>query len=118
MMPDYAAAHESFRMAVMFHGVALLPKLRALTRDQLHETIGSASRYMVERPLFCVPHVNTREHVLPHLPAPMSGAQVVAAAVFGLYVALGENDELAGPLVENWPVREALAIAGPRNVAA
>ncbi len=107
------AQHTALRMAVMWHGVAFLPRLRALPRAELHRACTQASDLSGERVLHMAPDAASQEFELPAFPwhRRLSGAQVIAVMVFGLWVLCDEREELCSGLVEAWPVRDAMVLS-------
>lgn len=110
---------EALKMAVLWHGVAFLPKLRELPRAQLQQACDQASALSGERVLHVQPDASSQEFELVTFPwhKKLSGAQVIAVMVFGLWVLMGEREEMCSALVEAWPIRDALILA-PRSGAA
>lgn len=94
--------------AVMFHGAAMLPRLRTMPREQVQKVAQEAGDislgyplHMAGRKTFMVPSWGEKE---------LSGMQVVALMVFGLWVLCGEREEMCSALVESWPIREAVLL--------
>jgi len=108
---------EALKMAVLWHGVAFLPALRALPREQLQAACDQASALSGEHVLHMRPDASTQQFELTAFPwkNKLSGAQIIAVLVFGLFVLCGEREEMCSGLVEAWPIREALILA-PRSI--
>src|SRR5690349_652955 len=97
-------------MAVMWHGVEMLPKLRSLAIVRLNEVTYQAARISEQQPL----HLCQEPQFVIRAWEPgkkLTGGQVIALMVFGLWVTCGENEELAAALADKWPVREAVKLA-------
>ncbi len=109
---------EALKMAVMWHGVAFLPALRALPYDQLKQACDQASALSGERVLHMQPDASSQEFELAAFPwkTKLSGAQVIAVMVFGLWVSMGEREGMCSALVEAWPIRDALILA-PKSIS-
>lgn len=98
------------RMAVMWYGAGFLPKLRVLPIDDLEKVLKEAGDcsmrsplHLMHKPEFSVPSWSEEK---------LTGGQVIALMVFGLFVRLGEREKLAGPLMNSWPeIRQALVLA-------
>lgn len=108
---------EALKMAVLWHGVAFLPKLRTLPVDQLRAACNQASDLSGVRVLHMRPDAASQEFELPAFPwhSKLSGAQVITIMVFGCWVLCGEREELCSGLVEAWPIRDALTLSPTPN---
>lgn len=97
----------------MWHGAALLPMLRAIPAVNLIEATDQASAISQTVPLHMQPYASDRRFEIPALEAgkKYSGCQVIAIMVFGLWVMCGEDEAKAGPLIDSWPIREAIFLA-------
>lgn len=107
----------ALKCAIMWHGVAFLPRLRAMPFEQLRLACTQASDLSGERVLHMRPDAASQEFELLAFPwhRKLSGAQVIAVMVFGLWVLCGEREEMCSGLVEAWPIRDALFLA-PRPI--
>lgn len=97
--------------AVMFHGASMLPRLRTMTRKEVSDLSLQACVHNMEFPL----HMATAKDkfdVPLWSDKPLSGAQVIALMVTSLWMLCNEDEHLCGPLVERWPIREMVALAG------
>jgi hypothetical protein len=104
------AGTEAAKAAVCFYGVDLLPRLRALEREQLAALAREASEISCTTPL----HMASGPHRLEGWEGELTGLQVVALMVFGLYVLQLENPDLCEPLMEAWPIADVLFLVdGP-----
>lgn len=99
--------------AVLFHGAAMLPALRAMSFEERRDFLIELNEHGNEIPL----HEILTGKELKQLSFPswcggaqQSGPQVIALMVFGLWVQMGEQAELCSSLCEVWPVREAVAL--------
>ena len=104
----------ALKMAVMWHGAAILPTLRALSFEKRRQIMREVTEVSGELPL----HVALSQAELARLSFPswrdgaqLSGAQTMALMVFCLWVQMGERDEHVGSLCEFWPVKEAVLLA-------
>lgn len=96
--------------AIMMHGAAVLPRLRTISETVLANILSETNTVNMSTPLhlagsqpqFIVPSWTTEK---------LTGAQVLALMVFSLWVACGEREEQARPLLQAWPIREAVLIA-------
>lgn len=100
--------------AVMWHGAAILPRLRAMDWKQVQAVANQAAEHSLEFPLhmagpkdkFKVPLWSDKE---------LSGAQVIALMVFSLWVLCGEQEEMCSGLVEVWPIKETVFLCKQPN---
>jgi hypothetical protein len=108
------ASHDFFKMAVMYYGAAYLPRLRELRKaGTLDLSLDAASAYSLEHPLHYKrdPEFSVVGFENEGVKGKLTGGQVTAIMVFGLWVKTGENEKLAGPLMAAWPIKEALVLA-------
>ena len=96
--------------AVMWYGIGQLPRLRNMSLDDLKRLTQECSEICQENPLhmtgsqaFTVNTWNSEK--------PLTGCQIIALMVFGLWVMMGEDEEMCSGLVEAWPIREAVFLA-------
>ena len=97
--------------AVVFHGASMLPRLRTMTRKEIDAAAQQARVHSMEFPL----HMATAKDkfdVPLWSDQSLSGAQAIALMVASLWMLCNEDDRLCGPLVERWPIREMVALAG------
>ncbi|HEX6749887.1 MAG TPA: hypothetical protein VF092_21520 [Longimicrobium sp.] len=97
---------EAARAAVGFYGVQILPRLRAMDPDVRRKMLVEAKSLSGEVTL----QHSRGPHRLPGWDAPLSGLQVVTIMVFGLFVELGERQDLCEPLMETWPIADTLLL--------
>jgi hypothetical protein len=102
---------EAAKAAVCFYGVDILPKLRAMDRRARRKLLKRAGRLCLRTPL----QYSRGPHTFPEWPwGGLSGLQVVAVMVFGLWVEQFERPALCAPLMEAWPIAEVLFLVdGP-----
>lgn len=102
---------ESLHMAVMYHGVSMLPRLRKMNPQELMRVMKEADNYSAHNPLhLCA--AEKRFSVNSWSDKPLSGAQVIALLVYGLWVSVGENEERASGLLSDWSeIKLAVALA-------
>lgn len=99
--------------SVMFHGAAMLPRLRGLSFDQLRTIADEAGVPCCEFPLWMQPYASEKRFLIPAWgESKLSGCQLVALIVFTLWVMVGEREDMASSLCETWPIKEAVAMAG------
>ncbi|SRR5258707_14519 len=94
---------------IVFYGAAYLPRLRAMPRDQVRTIAEQASEqsdqaplHQSHEPIFQVPAWEPDKR--------LTGGQVITLLVLSLWVLCGENEQVAAPLVEAWPIREILVL--------
>ena len=115
------SAVELFHMSVMCYGVGMIPALRGMSNETLDALILQARAESLVHPLDMCPEA---QFVLPtNGSTKLTGAEVTAILVFGLWVRWGENESqqmglgtpeesLAGMLLSDWPeINEALLLA-------
>jgi hypothetical protein len=107
----FNSQNESLHMAVMYHGVAMLPKLRRMSAKELMIVMHEAEEHSAHAPLHLCDG-EKRFTVNSWSDSPLSGAQVIALLVYGLWVSVGENEELASGLLSDWSeIKLAVALA-------
>ncbi len=115
-MPDHD--HDVWHQAVMWHGVGMLPGLREMSWADRKQMLLEADEHNNKEPLF---FCKKPQFLVPtwttHL---LTGGQVCALLVFGLWVQVGEREEMCGSLVHDWPeIKIACALVGaPQAMAA
>lgn len=104
--PEYDWSRETWRQAVMWHGAAMLPSLRRLPEETLDAILQEAGELNLTEPLF---YIHTPQLLVPsYSQKKLTGGQVTALLVFGLWVKCGES-ELAFCMLKDWPeIREAV----------
>lgn len=91
-----------FHQAVMWRGLDMLPRLRAMSAEERMRVMQEASEHSSATPLWL--DASRRKFTVASWDLkPITGAQVTALLVFGLWVHLGEREEMAGGLVTDWP---------------
>lgn len=106
-MPD--DSNPMWKTAIMWYGVGMLPKLRAMTREQLMAVMKQAEEHSLMNPLHLMgpkPQFDVPLWSLKQL----TGAQCVALLVFGLWVIQGEREDMAAGLMSDWGETIRLAI--------
>lgn len=119
--PEYIQSETGWHQVVMWHGVAMLPALRGMADETLDALLQEANQANLAEPLqFC----RNPQFVLPtNGNQKLTGGEVAAICVFGLWVKQGErasravdlkgtpDESLAGSLVQDWPeIPVALAL--------
>jgi hypothetical protein len=90
----------AFHTAVMYHGISMLPKLRELTREQTIAVMREAQEHSIRNPLhLCADKKFLVKSWGENL---LSGAQVIALLVYGLWVSVDETEERALGLMSDW----------------
>lgn len=106
-------SNEQMKMAVMWYMVGQLPELRKYPYALVKQITEEASQLSAENALHLV---HTKEYVVPSWgPQKLSGGQVISLMVAGLWVLCGEDECIAHPVVDQWPIREALALCGKKE---
>ena len=105
---------EANRFAVIMFGVSMLPELRRMDWADLKELLMQVSDIINELPVWM--ELGPKEKARLkfdrwHGGEQLSGWQVISLMVFGIYVLCGESEHVASPLLEVWPIREAIALA-------
>ena len=96
--------------SVMWHMAAMLPRLRTMTREQVTLVADEANQHGMEFPL----HLATKKDkfdVPSWSKEKLSGMQCVALMVGSLWILCNEDENLAAPLMNTWPIREAVLLA-------
>jgi hypothetical protein len=103
---------EAWHQAVMWHGVSMLPRLRRLSDEERLIVMRAAGEHNCSEPLWLF--AGKRRFSIPlWSDKPLSGAEVAALMVFGLWVQCGEDEGMAGQLVGDWPeIRTAVFLVG------
>ena len=100
----------------MFHGAAMLPRLRSLPFNTLKKIGDELTQHNCDNPLWMQPYASDKRFNAPSWgEEKLSGCQVIALMVFALWVAVGEKEDMASSLCETWPIREAVIMAGTRE---
>lgn len=104
---------DAYKSAVMWYGAGILPAMRKMTRATVQAIAQEASELSGERPL---QHIHTKEFVVPSWsPVKLTGVQVIALMVTSLWCLCGEREDIAHPIIETWPIREMIALAGAKE---
>lgn len=94
-------AYEALHMAVLWYGAGMLPRLRQMTSDERLKMLQQADKLNMHEPLHMHP---ARDLEVPlWSEQKLSGGQVIALIVFGLWVQCGEKEDVAGALLDEWP---------------
>lgn len=94
---------EGFRRIVMYRGAAMVPRLREFSAHKRITLMEEASDISFYHPLH-LPPFDKKQYIVPSWgQEPLTGGQVVAILVFGMWVHVGEQEDLAAPLVAGWP---------------
>lgn len=96
---------------MLLHGVAMLPRLRSLPGKELLALMQQADAHLAAMPVW---ETGSRRFPVPLWDEHgMSGAQLTALLVFGLWVYIGENGHSAGGLLSDWSreIKSALVLA-------
>lgn len=100
----------------MYRGAAMLPRLRQMKQDEIMLVMQDAQKHNLQNPLhLCADE--KRFVVKSWAKKPLSGAQVLALLVFGLWVSVGENEDRASGLLVDWPeIKMAVTLATGDNM--
>jgi hypothetical protein len=99
LTPERQAQVDAWRVAILTHGRQMLPRLRSMRPAELMSLMQSADTYLAQYPLH---QTGSMTFKMPLWGVPMTGAEIVALTVFGLWVWVGEVERLAGGLVDDW----------------
>lgn len=108
----------AWRSAVLLHGVAILPRLRSLPGKELLALMQQADTHLDAVPVW---ETGSRRFSMPLWDEyGMTGAQLTALLVFGLWVYIGESEHAAGGLMSDWSavIKSALVLAPKEQVEA
>lgn len=96
------------KTAVMWYGVSFLPRLRRFERGHLKRVLFEASDINQEHPVHLI---HEKRLVCPSWSdKPLTGGEIIALMVFGLFVYMGEDETMCSPLLEAWPIKEAVQL--------
>lgn len=100
-------SQEGFKQAVMMHGVAMLPRLREMAWAQRMKCMTEAQEITLRTPVWMDATADKKKGMVYKVdswsPECISGAQVIALMVFGLWVSVGESEENATGILVDWP---------------
>jgi hypothetical protein len=109
------AAVEIWHQAVSWHGLDMIPRLRAMTPAERMRVMHEANEHNSVEPLWLV--AAERRFLVPSWDSkPVTGAQVAALLVFGLWVHVGEREEVASGLVKDWPFLKTVSMLVDKGV--
>jgi len=106
---------EPWRIAIMNYGADMLARFRQMDFDQRQKVLDEAVEISMREPLhfchepqFTVPSWGNQK---------LSGGQVAALMVFGLWVQCGEDEKAASGLIIDWgpEIKQACAVAALRE---
>jgi hypothetical protein len=104
-------AKEIYHQTVMWRGLGMLLRLRKMSDAERMKVMKEASELSLLEPV----HIyfnDTKFKVESWDSKPISGAQVIALLVFGMWVHTGEKEDAAAGLLADWPeLRQAMDIA-------
>lgn len=100
----------AWRLAIFWYGISMLPRLRKMThaeRAAVLREVGDHNLaeplHLIHRPFFVIPSWSDRK---------LTGGQVTAPMIYGLWVHLGEDEGMASGLINDWPeIKDACAMA-------
>jgi hypothetical protein len=93
---------EGFHQAVMFHGVAMLRRLRELSAEERMSVMQEASAISLQDAIWL--DFTSRKFIVSKWDSkPITAAQVTALIVFGIWVQVGEDETVAAGLLPDWP---------------
>ena len=109
------------KMQVMWKGVEVLPRLRAMENDALQNLRCELNAMNGEVPLHLfeeLPEVLKNKIVFPSWnAAPVTGVEAITLMVFILWVTMGERAEMCLSLCEAWPINEVLVLVDGRVIS-
>jgi len=108
-------------MAVMWHGVAMLPRLREWHANGLLPFVmNEANDLNGEQPLHLNPFASTASLVVRSWDPDkkLTGCQVLALMVFSFWVTVGEDPAMCESLYDAWPIAEAVMLCPREEVMA
>lgn len=96
-------ANVAFHQVVMFHGAAMVPRLRNFSVAKRNILLQETIAISLVNPLYIAG--SKKQFIVPSWgwQEPLSGAQVVALQVLGMWVHVGEREDLAASLLKDWP---------------
>ena len=95
---------DGFKQAVMMRGVGMLPRLRSMHWVQRMKVMKEAQEITLRDPVWISDPRKLLAHQVPSWSdTRISAAQVIALMVFGLWVSVGEREEMAQGLLADWP---------------
>ena len=98
---------DGFKQAVMMHGAAMLPRLREMKMTERMNVMKEAQEITLQNPVWMDSSVDIKKLQTHNVPSwsdkSITAAQVVALMVFGLWVTVGEREEMARGLLADWP---------------
>lgn len=94
--------HRTDATYLVFYGQWLLPIFRDMSREKLQAILKAAGDINARDAIHLV---HDEKYSIPEFEDGMklTGGKVMAIMVFGLYVLMGERDELCGTLLDSWP---------------
>jgi hypothetical protein len=94
---------------IVFYGAAYLPRLRAMPRHRVQAIAEQASEQSDHGPLHQTPEPIFQVSAWDP-DNRLTGGQVITLLVLSLWVLCGENEQVAAPVMEAWPIREILLL--------
>ncbi len=95
--------NDQWHTAIFWHGVAMLPRLRAMAREERMRVMKEAEEHSQRLPLWLEPFGKESFTVPSWSSKPITAAAVMALLAFGIWVQVGEREEEAPDLVRDWP---------------
>lgn len=87
---------------MMYHGAAMVRRLREFSADKRMALMQEANELSLVNPLYITGP--KKQFIVPSWSQePLSGAQVIGLIVFGMWVHIGEREDLAIGLLADWP---------------
>jgi hypothetical protein len=109
------AAVEIWHQAVMWHGMDMLSRLRAMTPQERWRVMHEANEHNLVEPLYLA--AAARRFLVPSWDSrALTGAQVTALLVFGLWVHVGEREAMATGLLKSWPFLKTVSLLVDKGV--
>jgi hypothetical protein len=113
---DQKQEKEAWHQAVMWYGVGMLPALRRMTSSQRQKLLSEVRAVMMSNPVHMC---REKQFLIPSWSrGKLTGGQIAALAVYGLWVHVGEIEDLVRGLLGNWPeIKDACALASLISVS-
>ena len=100
-----------WHQCVMWHMAGMLPRLRLMTFEERKPLLESLVEISSEHALHIMPKAQFEVPLWSS--EKLTGGQVAALMVAGLWVQIGEDEQMASGLIGDWPeIKDAMNIAG------
>ena len=101
---------EAWHQVIMCYGVHMLPELRRMTFPGRAQMLSEVTEVMLSDPVHMC---HEKQFLIPSWRSEkLTGGQVQALAVYGLWVHCGEDEDMAAGLLGDWPeIKTACTLA-------